>query len=66
MDHWCGSSSLNLSFPTLFDIAVNKLDIMADVWDQTIGNGSRKLNFVRALDLVVNLLNVRQKKKGHC
>ena len=27
-DHWCGSSALRLSFPSLFDIAANKLDLL--------------------------------------
>ena len=35
------------SFPILFDLVVNKFEIVVDVWDQTAGNGSWKLNFSR-------------------
>lgn len=30
-DPWCGSSALNLSFPTLVDVAVNKNETVAEV-----------------------------------
>lgn len=31
MDLWCGSLSLSISFPTLFDVVVNKHRIVASV-----------------------------------
>ena len=38
---------LRQSFPILFDLAVNKFETLADVWDQTMGNGSWKPNLHR-------------------
>ena len=29
--HWCGSSALNLSFPFLFELVVNKQETRAEV-----------------------------------
>ena len=56
-----GSSTLSLSFPSLFDIAANKLAIVANVWDHSVGDGSWNPVFERAfndweIDLVANLL----------
>ena len=31
LESWCGTASLRHSFPTLFNLAVNKFEIMADV-----------------------------------
>ena len=42
---WPGHSSLSHSFPALFDLAVNKYEIVAEVLDQTAGSGSWKVNF---------------------
>ena len=47
MDSWCGTTPLRHSFPILFDLAVNKLETVADVWDQTVGNDSWKLYLSR-------------------
>ena len=72
MDPWCGTSTLRNSFTDLFDIAVNKLEAVAEVWDHGVGNGhgSWNLRFERAfiyweLDLVVNLLKSFVERKGH-
>lgn len=46
MNHWCGNLALSISYPTLFESIVNKLEIMGKIWDQTVGNGSWKLSFV--------------------
>lgn len=35
MDIRAGSSPLRLSFLELFEVAVNRLEIVAEVWDQT-------------------------------
>ena len=32
-DHWCGTSILRNSFPDLFGISINKVEIVAEVWD---------------------------------
>ena len=58
---------LRHSFPILFDLAINKFEIVADVWDQTVGNDNWKLNPYRDFNdwevtLVVALLNSLQKK----
>ena len=39
-DPWCGSSILNLTFPNLFEVAVNKHETVAQVWDKEVENGS--------------------------
>ena len=40
LDTWCGTVSLRHSFPTLFDLAVNKFETVQDVWDQIVGNNN--------------------------
>ena len=67
MDQWC-ASALSQSFPALFEVAINKLETVVEEWDQSVGNGSWKLNFLRPfdyweLDLVRNLLNAMQKER---
>lgn len=62
IDHWSDSSALYHSSPTIFELATNKQEILAKVWDQVNGQGSRNIKFVRAfsdweLDMVVNLLH---------
>ena len=44
LDLWCGTAPLRHSFPIIFDLAVNKFETVADVWDQTVGNDNWKLN----------------------
>lgn len=39
-----GTAPLILSFPELFEVAVNRLKTVAEVWDQSTGNGSWSLN----------------------
>lgn len=34
IDHWCGNSTLNISYTSLFEITVNKYETVAEVWDQ--------------------------------
>ena len=68
LDPWCGTVPLRYSFPILFDLAVNKFETVVDVWDQTVGNCSWKLNLSRDLndwevDLAVALLNSMQKER---
>ena len=68
LDRWCGTAPLRHSFPILFDLAVNKFETVADVWDQTVGNGNWKLNLYRDFNdwkvvLVVALLNSLQKER---
>ena len=36
---------LNLAFPTLFDLAANNQETMAEVWDHMSGQGSWNLRF---------------------
>ena len=45
-DYWCGPSTLNHSYPTLFEVVINKLETMAEAWDHAIGSSGWKLNFV--------------------
>ena len=47
LDSWYGTAPLRHSFPTLFDLTVNKSETVADVWDQIVGNYSWKLNISR-------------------
>ena len=66
-DPWCGIAILSDPFPSLFEVGVNKMVIVAEVWDQGVGNGSWNPRFVRAfndweVDLVVNLLRVLQRE----
>ena len=68
LDLWCGTTPLRRSYPTLFDLVVNKVETVADVWDQTMGNGSYKLNLYRDFNdweivLAVDLLNSLQKER---
>ena len=61
LDLWCGSTTLSMSFSDHFEMAVNKNETVAEVWDHSVGNRSWKLNFLRAfndweLDQVANLL----------
>ena len=68
-DHWCGSTTLSISFPSLFGIAANKNEIVAEVWDRSIGCRHRNLNLVRSVndwevDSVVRLLGSLQSEKG--
>ena len=68
LDYWCGNAPLRNSFSILFDLAVNKLEIVADVWDQIVRNGSWKLNLSKdfndwEVDLVVALLNSLEKER---
>ena len=68
LDLWCGTNPLRYSFPTLFDLAINKFETVADVWDQSVGNGSWNLNLTRdfndwEVDLVGCLLNSLQKER---
>ena len=46
-DHWCGPSTLYISFPSLFDLVVNKLETVVEVWDSSDGSGSWKLNLLK-------------------
>ena len=67
-DHWCGSSPLNQSFPTPFEVEINKHETVVELWDQTVGSGSWELNFWRAfndweLDLVTNMQSTVQKQR---
>ena len=60
-DHWCGPSTLGISFPFLFRIATKKHAIVADVWDSSAGLDSWNPTFIRAFNdweifLVENLL----------
>ena len=64
----CGTVLLRHSFAILFDLAVNKFETVADVWDQTVRNGNWILNLSRdfhdwEVDLVVALLNSLQKER---
>lgn len=34
-DPWCGTSTLKFSFIALYELAVNKNEIVADVWDRS-------------------------------
>ena len=68
LDLWCGTAPLRHSFPILFDLVVNKFETVADVWDQTVGNSSWKLNLYRDFNdwevaLAVALLNSLQKER---
>ena len=38
-DHWCGSTTLSISFPSLFSIVANKNETVVEVWDQSVGSG---------------------------
>ena len=49
-DQWCGSTTLSISFPSLFGIAANKNEIVAEVWDQSGGSGHWNLNLVRSVN----------------
>ena len=33
LDLWCGTNPLRYSFPTLFDLAINKFETVPDVWE---------------------------------
>ena len=62
-DPWCGSAVWSDSFPSFFEVAVNKMSTVAEMWDQGTSNGSWNPRFVRTfndweVDLVVNLLRV--------
>lgn len=55
-------------FTNHFELATNKQEILAEMWDQVNGQGSRNLKFVRAfsdwdLDMVLNLLHALQNEK---
>ena len=68
-DNGCGSTTLSISFPSLFGIAANKNEIVAEVWDRSIGSGHRNLNLVRSVndwevDSVIRLLGSLQSEKG--
>lgn len=63
----CGSSVFSLTFPVLFELVVNKQEIVVEVWEQRTYQGSWYLKFVRdfndwELDLVVNLLSALLKE----
>ena len=47
MDHWYDPLAFNQSFSVLFEVVVNKLETVAEVWDLTVGNESWNLKFVR-------------------
>lgn len=46
-----GIQPLSIFFPSLFDIIVNKLVTVVKVWDQSMGNGSWNLNFLRDFNI---------------
>ena len=67
-DHWCGPATLNLTFPSLFDLTMNKSETVEEVWDLSVGRGNWKPTFSRAsndwvVDMVANFLNVLQKER---
>ena len=67
-DHWCGPAALTLTFRSLFDLVVNKSEIVEEVWDLFVGRGSWKPTFARTfndweVDMVANFLNVLQKER---
>ena len=49
-DLWCGNTTLSLSFLALLEVAANKSEIVAEVWDLSMGNESWKFNFLRAFN----------------
>ena len=64
-NHWCSSTTLSISFPSLFGIVANKNETVAEVWDQSVGSGYWNLNLVRSVndwevDSVVSLLGLLQ------
>ena len=38
-DRWCGDSPLSVSFPTLFDLAIDKEAWVMDFWDPLVEGG---------------------------
>lgn len=65
---WCGNSTLKFSFTSLYDLAVNKIETVAEAWIQTVGNGSWELKFMRPCNnwevyLVVLIPSVIQKER---
>ena len=63
-----GPSTLSHSFPSLFEMAVDKFTIVVESWNHFDDRGGWNLNCVKAfndweVDLVVNLLYVLQKER---
>ena len=67
-DFWCGPSTLCHSFPSLFEIVVDKFTIVAEAWNHLDGRDGWNLNCVGAFndwetDSVTNLCHVLQKER---
>ena len=66
-DVWCSESVLSHCFPHLFGMAVQRNSTVEEMWDQSSGQGSWNLNFLRdfndwELDLVGDFLHIL---RGH-
>ncbi|RVW55567.1 Transposon TX1 uncharacterized 149 kDa protein [Vitis vinifera] len=46
-DHWCGDEALSQAFPQIFALAVDRNELVNDVWDPRLGQGGWNLRLVR-------------------
>ena len=64
----CRSTALNLTFPSLFALVVNKSETVEEVWDLSNGRVSWKPTFACdfnnwEVDMVASFLNALQKER---
>ena len=47
IDHWCGNEALSQAFPQIFALAVDRNELVNDVWDPRLGQGGWNLRLSR-------------------
>ena len=70
IDVWCSESALSHCLPHLFGMTVQRNSTVEEMWDQSSGQGSWNLNFLRdfndwELDLVGDFLHILRGHKPH-